>query len=239
MNAPPPKLFDFCPPQLSVTEFAASRKPPNAVSFGCVSSLTCTTTTITSTKLQAASPVTKNLENVRKISCIISSLRNTHLNFNKIQNLQKKRLKHLRNLIRKKNRIISQLVDELELVNKLKNTNLTRSNNNISDGKSNKYLGIVRCSNIIRTVYGREKFVRRRLAELCTLHKAEYIYCAICTGHERQHIAQLLLDTYLTRVIVFEKNRRFEFLKDDEALEAKRLILDFFNNESHNKTNSN
>jgi Virus envelope protein E26 len=235
MNAPPPKLFDFCPPQLSVMDFAASRKPPNAVSFGCVSSLTCTTTTITSTRLQAATatnPDATKLENVRKISGIISCLRNTHLNFNKIQSLQKKRLRHLQNVIRKKNKIISQLADELELVNKFKNTN-------ISNGKNNKYLGIVRCSNTIRTVYGREKFVRRRLAELCTLHKAEYIYCATCTGQERQHIAQLLLDTYSTRVIVYEKNRRFEFLKNDEAVEAKKLILDYLNNESHNKTNSN
>jgi hypothetical protein len=229
MNSPP-KLFEFCKPRLSASEFSAmSRKPCNEPTFGRVSNLTCTTTTVTSTRITA---VSKNLDTVRKISNVISSLRDTHLNFNKIQNLQKKRLKHLQNLVKRKNEIISQLATQLELFSNAKSLN---SNLKICQ---NKYLGVVRCNNVIRTVFGSEKFVRRRLAELCTLHKAEYIYCAICTGEERQQISQLLSSTFLTRVIVYEKNRRFEFLQEDEAHKAQTLIIDYFNNESRTKIDS-
>lgn len=223
MNTPPPNLFKFCPPRSSVAEFVASRKAANV--FGCSSNLTCTTTTISSTKLSSnLNAVSKNLENARKITHIISLLRDTHLNFNKIQNLQKNRLRYLQNLIRKKNKIISQLSNQLELSNK------TKTLNKFSNNK-NKYLGVIRCNHVIRTILGSEKFVRRRLAELCALHKTEYIYCATCTGEEREDISQMLLKMFLTRVIIYKKNKRFEFLTEEEAQQAQTLIYNYLKNE--------
>ncbi|ANF29770.1 bv/odv-e26 [Catopsilia pomona nucleopolyhedrovirus] len=194
-----------------------------------------------------------DVENARKIECVILSLRNTHLNFNKIQKLQKKRLRHLQNLIKNKNETISQLIAQLELFKPLllssskskNNSNSTKNGNNINNNGSNgngagKYLGVVKCANIIRTVTGGEKFVRRRLAELCTLHNGEHIYCQkrADTENDRLNIGKLLETEYGASVILYEKSKRFEFIKQTDVDVAKCLILNYLHHESHTKINT-
>nr|AFS52011.1 DekiORF134 [Dendrolimus kikuchii nucleopolyhedrovirus] len=211
-------------PRLSVADFASIRKRPFIATNGCA---TRQHTTITSTT--TTTTTTRSKETTQKIAHVILSLRNTHLNFNKIQAIQKKRLRHLQNLIRLKNETISQLVKRLE----------NRTQFKSGCAKNNKYLGVVQCDvvgggggSIIRTVSGGEKFVRRRLAELCAApppHTAQYLFCEPRrnTEEDRRHMASLLTAVYERRVIVYEKNRRFEFLKLDDVESAKRLLLKY------------
>ncbi|AOT85593.1 bv/odv-e26 [Cyclophragma undans nucleopolyhedrovirus] len=224
-------------PRLSVADFASIRKRPFAVPSGCATrqhhTTTTTITTVSSSSSSSSSTTTSNT--TKNIAHVISSLRNTHLNFNKIQAIQKKRLRHLQNLIRLKNETISQLVKRLE----------SRTQFKTGNAKNNNYLGVVQCDagsssggSIIRTVSGGEKFVRRRLAELCAAtappHNAHYLFCGSRrnTEEDRRHMAKLLTAVYERSVIVYEKNRRFEFLKLDDAESAKRLLLKYLQDDN-------
>lgn len=112
---------------------------------------------------------------------------------------------YLQKLIEQKNQIITNLIKKVK-----------KSKQNVKS----KYLGVVRCENVIRTITGSEKFVRRRLAELCTLHKAELIFCCsrLDCEKDRSRLADVLRKIYGKSVIIYEGNRRFEFLKLTDAL---------------------
>ena len=214
----------------SSNQFAPFKKRQLAVPVGSVNSLTHT---ITSTTVTSVIP--KNYQEKRQKIChIISSLRNTHLNFNKIQSVHKKKLRHLQNLLRKKNEIIAELVRKLESAQK------KTTHRNISKPAQWKYFGVVRCDNTIRTIIGNEKFVRRRLAELCTLYNAEYVFCqARADGDkDRQALASLLTAAFGSRVIVYENSRRFEFINPDEIASGKRLIIKHLQDESQSDINA-
>nr|WRK23127.1 odv-e26 [Bombyx mori nucleopolyhedrovirus] len=216
----------------SSNQFAPFKKRQLAVPVGSVNSLTHTITSTT-----VASVIPKNYQEKRQKIChIISSLRNTHLNFNKIQSVHKKKLRHLQILLRKKNEIIAELVRKLESAQKR-----TTTHRNISSKPAHwKYFGVVRCENTIRTIIGNEKFVRRRLAELCTLYNAEYVFCqARADGDkDRQALASLLTTAFGSRVIVYENNRRFEFINPDEIASGKRLIIKHLQDESQSDINA-
>ncbi|ABL75960.1 Mv-ORF8 peptide [Maruca vitrata nucleopolyhedrovirus] len=169
-------------------------------------------------------------ENRQKICHMISSLHNIHFNFNKIQFVHKKKLRYLQNLLRKKNETIAGLAKKLESAQKKTTHKPTHW----------KYFGVVRCKNTIRTIIGNEKFVRRRLVELCTLFKAEYVFCqARADGDkDRQTLANLMTATFGSRVIVYENNRRFEFNDPEEIASAKRLIIKHLQNESQSHINA-
>nr|BEV20874.1 budded virus/occlusion-derived virus envelope protein [Bombyx mori nucleopolyhedrovirus] len=214
-------------------QFAPFKKRQLAVPVGSVNSLTHTITSTT-----VASVIPKNYQERRQKIChIISSLRNTHLNFNKIQSVHKKKLRHLQNLLRKKNEIIAELVRKLESAQK----KTTTTHRNISSKPAHwKYFGVARCDNTIRTIIGNEKFVRRRLAELCTLYNAEYVFCqARADGDkDRQALASLLTAAFGPRVIVYENSRRFEFINPDEIASGKRLIIKHLQDESQSDINA-
>lgn len=215
-------------------QFAPFKKRQLAVPVGSVNSLTHTITSTT-----VASVIPKNYQEKRQKIChIISSLRNTHLNFNKIQSVHKKKLLHLQNLLRKKNEIIAELVRKLESAQK--KTTTTHRNISSKPAAHWKYFGVVRCDNTIRTIIGNEKFVRRRLAELCTLYNAEYVFCqARADGDkDRQALASLLTAAFGPRVIVYENSRRFEFINPDEIASGKRLIIKHLQDESQSDINA-
>nr|AGX01108.1 BV/ODV-E26 [Bombyx mori nucleopolyhedrovirus]AGX01363.1 BV/ODV-E26 [Bombyx mori nucleopolyhedrovirus] len=218
----------------SSNQFAPFKKRQLAVPVGSVNSLTHTITSTT-----VASVIPKNYQEKRQKIChIISSLRNTHLNFNKIQSVHKKKLQHLQNLLRKKNEIIAELVRKLESAQK--KTTTTHRNISSKPAAHWKYFGVVRCDNTIRTIIGNEKFVRRRLAELCTLYNAEYVFCqARADGDkDRQALASLLTAAFGPRVIVYENSRRFEFINPDEIASGKRLIIKHLQDESQSDINA-
>lgn len=116
-----------------------------------------------------------------------------------------------------------------------------RTRKHITKSAHNKYFGVAKCDNTIRTIVGNEKFVRRRLAELCTLHHAEQVFCqARADGDkDRQMLANLLTSAFNSKVIVYEKNRKFEFLNLNEIVDGKQIVLEYFKNESHSKINAN
>ncbi|AGA16171.1 bv/odv-e26 protein [Thysanoplusia orichalcea nucleopolyhedrovirus] len=206
------------------SQFAPFKKRP----VNSVSSLTRTVTS--STTVTSVVPVKINHQEERQKIChIISTLRNKHLNFNKIQSVHKRKLRYLQNLLRKKNGIIAELVRKLESLEKK-----TATHKNINKAAHWKYFGVVRCENTIRTIIGNEKFVRRRLAELCTLYNAENLFCQTRANGEkdRQALASLLTAEFGSRVIVYENSRRFEFLNPNEIVNGIHLIIKHLQNES-------
>ncbi|AKN81077.1 BV/ODV-E26 [Lonomia obliqua multiple nucleopolyhedrovirus] len=240
MNCSPFRL-----PCLSVAEFAASKKFA-ASSFGGGhgggTHQTLTTTTIATTTTTTAAGVEnrlKRFENARKISHIISTLRETYVKFQKIQILHRQRVKQLKNLLKSKNEKILQLIRQINKQKPLSAARISCKKAKANSKYSRKYLGIVRCDNVIRTLTGSEHFVRRRIAEVCTLSKGEYVYCELYCGNERELIAKLLNDKFNTRVIVYDKSRKFEFLKKTDAFEAKHLILNHLQYGFNVKINTN
>lgn len=244
------KKNELClpPPRLTVAQFATLKQfslPLSPLIFCTTTTTTSTTSAITTaaaatttSKTRLTIPTTGSLvsqcvDNEKKISQIIATLQDTHLNFNKIKWLHKKRLDQLKKQLHRKNKIIVQL--ETSLKNQQERQQCVLNKNNKPSKPSRRYFGVVRAGNVIRTIVGREVFVRRRIAELCLhLSEAEKLWCHVSDGKEREHIASLFAANADTRqAIVYEKNRRFEFLTRENTATAIQLILDYLKDKKY------
>ncbi|ABF50362.1 odv-e26 [Antheraea pernyi nucleopolyhedrovirus] len=141
------------------------------------------------------------------IAQVIAQLQKTRICFNKLSRLQRKRVRNMQKLLRKKNTIIANLTAQLNNQQRV------------------KHFAAVLCKNVVCTVSGSEKFVDRRVADLCAAG-GERVFCGRRTdcARDRQRLAEALAASLRAGVVARASNKRFKILEADKVASAKLIV---------------
>lgn len=141
-----------------------------------------------------------------RIAQMIVQLKKTRLNFSKLSQLQRKRVRNMQNLIRKKNNVIAALEAKLD-----------------THRKPTKHFAVVMCKNIVYTISGSKQFVRQRVENLKGGQQVFFARRANCEN-DRRRIAEALTTALGSGVVTRAFNKRFEIDNAEKLLSAKLII---------------
>ncbi|QDL57075.1 ODV-E26 [Dione juno nucleopolyhedrovirus] len=163
--------------------------------------------------------VAERNDNNERITRVIAQLQKTRLDFSKVVRLQRKRVRTMQKLIRKKNSVIANLTARLD----------TRR----ATSKTKHFAALI-CKNVVHTVSGSEHFVRQRAADLCAAG-GEQVFCArrANCARDRRRIAAALTNALGASVEARAGNRRFEIANADQLISAKLIIQQVLHNGHH------
>ncbi|AGR57174.1 ODV-E26 [Choristoneura rosaceana nucleopolyhedrovirus] len=189
---------------------APSKRRPDAV---CSFVKTVVTTTFS-----------KSNDSDEKMEQIIAQLQKTRLNFSKLSQLQKKRLRNMQKLIRRKNSVIAILASRL----------------NTRRCAKTKHFAVTICKNVVYTTSGSKKFVEQRVEKLCAIG-GEQVFSArrANCARDRLRVAKALAVSLGTGVIASATNKRFEIRDAEKLISAKFIIKQVLHNGYHDDARTN
>ncbi|BBU37616.1 BV/ODV-E26 [Choristoneura diversana nucleopolyhedrovirus] len=152
-----------------------------------------------------------------KMAQIIAQLQKTRLNFSILSQLQRKRVRNMQKLIRRKNGVIATLAARL-------NTRTSKS----------KHFAVTICENLVYTTSGSKQFVEQRVAKLGAIG-GEHVFNAQRTdcARDRRRIAKALIASLGAGVKASANNKRFEIRDADKIVSAKLIIQQVLHNGNH------
>ncbi|AAK85577.1 hypothetical protein [Epiphyas postvittana nucleopolyhedrovirus] len=200
-------------PKMLPSSFAT----PKRAALGTFVKTVVTTTTVSGRGL------TRDERN--RIFQVIAQLRKTRLSFTKLTQLQKKRVRNMQRLVRKKNNIIADLAAQLE-------RRRCRS-------KGSKYFAVICQNGVLITISGSGQFVRQRVANMCAVG-GEQIFCERRNdcARDRQLIAEALAASLGSDVITSAANKRFKILNVEKVVNAKFIVQQTLHNGFNNYPNT-
>lgn len=151
-----------------------------------------------------------------RLSKIVQQLQRTRMNFTKLSQLQSKRVRNMKKIIRKKNDAIVTLEARL----------------NRKKGAKTKYFAVIICKNVVYTTSGSRNFVRQRAAHLCATSGGEQVFCEKRTDCvlDRRRIAEALAVSLGADVVTSSKHKRFQIKNDEKLISAKLIIQQVLHN---------
>nr|UIX56262.1 HycuOrf-136/ODV-E26 [Hyphantria cunea nucleopolyhedrovirus]UIX56408.1 HycuOrf-136/ODV-E26 [Hyphantria cunea nucleopolyhedrovirus] len=154
-------------------------------------------------------------DNNKRIAQIIAQLQRTRLNFFKLSQLQKRRVRNMQKLIRKKNNVIATLVARLNARHDVKT----------------KHFAVGIYKNVVYTTSGSEQFVRQRIKKM----GGEQVFLArrVDCERDRRRIAEALTAALGAGVVVLGTNKRFEVTDPDKVISAKLIVQQVLHNGYH------
>lgn len=157
--------------------------------------------------------------NEDRLTQIVAQLQKTRLNFSKLSQLQRRRVRNMQKLIRKKNGVIANLAARLN----------TR--------KRTKHFAVTIRKNVIHTTSGSEQFVRRRVSELCA-NGGEQVFCArrADCARDRRRVAKALATALGAGVVASAANKRFEIEDTEKLVSAKLIVQQVLHDGNHSDT---
>lgn len=141
-----------------------------------------------------------------KIAQVIAQLKRTRLNFSKLSQLQRKRVRNMQKLIRKKNNTIAALEAKLD-----------------THRKPTRHFAVVMCKNIVYTMSGSKQFVRQRMKNLNDGQQVFFAQRVNCEN-DRRRIAEALTTALGSGVVARASNKRFEIVDTEKLVSAKLII---------------
>lgn len=147
-----------------------------------------------------------------RIAQIIAQLQKTRLNFSKLSQLQRKRVRNMQRLIRKKNNVIATLMARL----------------NVRHDVKTKHFAVGIFKNVVYTTSGSEQFVRQRIEKM----GGEQVFLArrADCARDRRRIAEALTTSLGAGVVVHGTNKRFEVTDADKVVSAKLIVQQVLHN---------
>ncbi|AJD09289.1 occlusion-derived virus envelope protein [Condylorrhiza vestigialis mutiple nucleopolyhedrovirus] len=183
-----------------------------AAALGAIHSSTFVKTIVTTTTVSATSKNELiNQEYQDRIVQVIAQLQKTRLDFTKLTQLQKRRVKNMQRLVRKKNTIIANLAAQLD-------------RQQAERVRGNKHFAVMLSKNVLLTMSGSEQFVRQRVADISATG-GEQVFCAHRKNcvRDRQRIAKALEASLGSGVVARAANKRFEIVEADKIVSAKLI----------------
>ncbi|ALR71682.1 occlusion-derived virus envelope protein [Anticarsia gemmatalis multiple nucleopolyhedrovirus] len=186
--------------------------PKRAAALGAIQSSTFVKTVVTTTTVSTTSE--KNLVNQEhqdRIAQVIAQLQKTRLDFTKLTQLQKRRVKNMQRLVRKKNNIIANLAAQLD-------------RQQAERARGSKYFAVMLSKNVLLTMSGSEQFVRQRVADVSAAG-GEQVFCARRKNciRDRERISKALETSLGSGVVARAANKRFEIVEADKIVSAKLI----------------
>ncbi|AAQ91710.1 occlusion-derived virus envelope protein [Choristoneura fumiferana DEF multiple nucleopolyhedrovirus] len=186
--------------------------PKRAAELGAIQSSTFVKTVVTTTTVSTTSEKSLvNQEHQDRIAQVIAQLQKTRLDFTKLTQLQKRRVKNMQKLVRKKNNIIANLAAQLD-------------KKHAERARGNKHFAVMLSKNVLLTMSGSEQFVRQRVADVSAAG-GEQVFCARRKNciRDRERIAKALETSLGSGVVARAANKRFEIVEADKIVSAKLI----------------
>jgi hypothetical protein len=185
--------------------------PPKRAALGAIHASTFVKTVITTTTMSAASENELTRDHQNRIAQVIAQLQKTRLDFTKLSQLQRRRVRKMQKLVIKKNNIIADLSEQLD-------------KHQTERVRGNKHFAVMLSKNVLITMSGSEQFVRQRVADVSATG-GEKVFCARRKNcvRDRQRIAKALETSLGSGVVVCADNKHFKIVEADKIVSAKLI----------------